>query len=61
MAEDAAQIRDDAEAAEKFASKGPYTLEQLRVSPEDEEFPTYGAFKKIDLVKRFGDAPKGYE
>jgi hypothetical protein len=61
MAEDAAQIRADAEVAEEFASKGPYPLEKLQASPVDEEFPTFGAFKKIDLVKRFGDAPAGYE
>jgi hypothetical protein len=61
MAEDAAQIRDDAVIAEEFASEAPHPLEKLQASPEYEEFPTYAAFKKIDLVKRFGDAPAGYQ
>ncbi len=62
MAEDIAKLRSETEIAEDFASKGPYTLEQLRVSPNDEEFPTFDAFKKIDdLGKRFGPAGDGYE
>jgi hypothetical protein len=62
MAEEVTELRAETEIAEEFASKGPYTLEQLRVSPDDEEFLSFDAFKKSDdLDKRFSPAEDGYE
>ena len=60
-------LRADAEVALEFAAKGPRSLDELRVSTEDETFPSYDAFKKAEpsdqeeLTKRFGPAPPGYE
>lgn len=67
MAEDVTELRSEAQVAEKFADGGPYTLEQLRARTypddlqQDEEFSSFRAFKKIDLIKRFGPPPDGYE
>ncbi|HLZ65460.1 MAG TPA: hypothetical protein VKQ29_04470 [Aliidongia sp.] len=54
-------LKGDTDAALEFASGGPRALEELRVSPQDESFSSYDAFKKEDLVKRFGPAGDGYE
>lgn len=61
MAEEFETLKGETDAALEFASGGPRTLEELRVSPEDESFSSYDAFKKEDLVKRFGPAGDGYE
>lgn len=63
MAEEFEELRAEAEIAEEFANKGTYTLEQLRPagSTGDEEFPSFAALKKIDLIKVFGPAPKYFE
>ncbi|MDI9847274.1 hypothetical protein QM467_04265 [Rhodoblastus sp. 17X3] len=44
-----------------MSKKGPYSLEQLRVSPDDKSFLSFSEFKKIDLAKYFGPAGDGYE
>jgi hypothetical protein len=55
------------DAALKFAAGGPRTLEELRVSDEDRGFASMKEFVKIDdgdtvdLEKRYGPAPPGYE
>jgi hypothetical protein len=61
LAQDAAELRTETQVAEEFANKGPYTLDDLRVSQTDQTFPSYAAFTKIDLVKRFGPAGPGME
>jgi hypothetical protein len=63
MAGEFEELRAEAEIAEDFANKGPYTLEELRPpgSTGDETFDSFAALKKIELVKRFGPAPPGYE
>jgi hypothetical protein len=61
MAQESAVLKRDADAAIEFVQKGPYSLEQLRVSPDDISFSSFGEFKKIDLAKYFGPAGDGYE
>jgi len=67
MATELETLHKDADIAIEFASGGPRTLEELRVSSQDESFSSYGAFKKKeffeegDLLKRFGPAGDGYE
>jgi hypothetical protein len=48
-------------AAAKFVKKGPQTLEDLRVSPQDEGFATSDAFIKLLLDKRWGPAGQGLD
>jgi hypothetical protein len=59
--EELATLKSDADVALEFAKKGPYSLDELRVSSEDEAFPSFSAFKKIDLFKRFPPAGPGME
>ncbi|WP_296714224.1 hypothetical protein, partial [Rhodoblastus sp.] len=54
-------LKRDADAAIEFVQKGPYSLEQLRVSPDEKAFSSFSEFKKIDLGKYFGPAGDGYE
>jgi hypothetical protein len=61
MAEENAALKRDADAAIKFVQNGPYSLEQLRVSPDDKAFSSFSEFKKINLAKYFGPAGDGYE
>jgi hypothetical protein len=69
MAETAAELRRlkiDAQAAIDFIEKGPYRLEDLQVSPDNEAFSSYREFYKgfleqQDLEKRFGRAGDGLE
>ncbi len=61
MAHEFVSLKTDVDAANEFAKKGPQRLEDLRVSAKDESFSSFDAFKKIDLVKRFGPAGDGYE
>lgn len=63
MAGEFEELRTEAEVAEEFANKGPYTLEQLRPagSQGDKQFSSFAALKKIDLDKFFGPAPKYFE
>jgi hypothetical protein len=61
LAEENAALKRDAAAAIKFVRDGPYSLEQLRVSPDDKAFSSFSEFKKIDLIKYFGPAGDGYE
>jgi hypothetical protein len=51
----------DVAAAVDFVRKAPYTLDQLRVSPESMSFPSYDAFYKADLEKYFDPAGAGYQ
>ena len=53
-------------AAIDFVKKGPYCLDDLRMSPDDQSFSSVDAFKKIsllsiELMKRFGNATPGSE
>ncbi len=52
-------------AVDEFIRGGPYTVEQLRLSPSDESFSSYGAFRKdapdVSAEKRFGPAGDGYQ
>lgn len=68
MAEDLAEIAGEVaegnaavDAAAAFVEQGPRTLEELSMSAEEESFPSFDAFKKDDLDKRFGPAGEGYE
>jgi hypothetical protein len=61
LAEDYAALKRDAAAAIEFVQNGPHDLEQLRVSPADEAFSSFGEFKKFDFQKRFGPAGDGYD
>jgi hypothetical protein len=61
MAQENAALKRDADTAIEFVQKGPYSLEQLRVSPDDKSFSSFSEFKKIDLAKYFGPAGDGYE
>jgi hypothetical protein len=61
MAEEYAALKRETDAAIEIVQKGPYSLEQLRVSPDDEAFSSFSAFKKIEFGKRFGSAGDGYE
>lgn len=61
MGAEYAALKRDANAAIKFVQDGPYDFEQLRVSRDDEAFPSFGEFKKIAFGKRFGPAGDGYD
>jgi hypothetical protein len=61
MAQENAALKRDADAAIEFVQKGPYSLEQLHVSPDEKAFSSFSEFKKIDLAKYFGPAGDGYE
>ena len=61
MAQENAALKRDADAAIEFIKNGPYSLEQLRVSLDEESFSSFSDFKKIDLAKYFGPAGDGYE
>lgn len=58
---EASKLKTEIEAALDFVNKGPHSLEELQVSATDESFPSFDAFKKEDLLKRFGPAGPGYE
>jgi hypothetical protein len=51
----------DVAAAVDFLRKAPYTLDQLRVSPDSVSFPSYKEFCKVDIEKRFRRAGDGLE
>ena len=58
------KLKIDADAAIEFVKHGPYSLEELQVSSNYEEFSSYGDFIKdaayiAILVKRFGGAGSG--
>jgi hypothetical protein len=60
------QLNIDTQAALDFVASGPHALDDLRVSPLSESFPSYDAFYKdltIEalLLKRFGRAGDGYQ
>jgi hypothetical protein len=61
MAEENAALKRDADAAIKFVQNGPYSLEELRASPDDKAFSSFSEFKKIKLAKYFGPAGDGYD
>ncbi len=51
----------DVEAAVTFVKRGPRTLGELGVGAREKSLPSFDAFKKGDLEKRFGSAGDGYE
>jgi hypothetical protein len=51
----------DVAAAVDFLRKAPYTLDQLRVSPESISFPSYDDFYKVGVEKHFRRAGDGQE
>jgi hypothetical protein len=58
------KLKIDAEAAIEFVKHSPYSLDELQVSSNYEEFSSYGDFIKDAayialIVKRFGDAGSG--
>src|SRR5580704_6304398 len=58
------KLKIDADAAIEFVKHGPYSLEELQVNSDYEEFSSYGDFIKDAayialLVKRFGGAGSG--
>jgi hypothetical protein len=58
------KLKIDADAAIEFVKHGPYSLEELQVSSDYEEFSSYGNFIKDAahialIVKRFGAAGSG--
>jgi hypothetical protein len=58
------KLKIDADAAIEFVKHGPYSLEELQVSSDYEEFSSYGDFIKDAayialVVKRFGGAGSG--
>ena len=58
------KLKIDADAAIEFVKHGPYSLEELQVSSDYEEFSSYGDFLKDAayialLLKRFGGAGSG--
>jgi hypothetical protein len=59
--EEAQLVKADADAALDFVNGGPRDLDELRVTPQDEAFSSFDAFKKDELAKRFGPAGDGYE
>ena len=66
-AKEYADLTAQGEQAADFIKGGPYTLEQLRATPEDISFSSFDAFKKTDTddkapVDKFaGPAGEGYE
>jgi hypothetical protein len=61
MTGEALKLKSETDAAVEFVNNGPYDLDQLRVSQDDESFPSFNEFKKVDLVKRVGPAGDGFE
>ena len=68
LAEDIAEIaagiaeeNAEVDAATAFVEQGPRTLEELTMSGEEQSFPSFDAFQKIDLERRFGLAGDGYD
>ena len=68
LAEDIAEIASgvmensvEVDAALAFVRQGPRAIEELTMSAEDEAFPTFWDFKKLELDKQFGEAGDGYE
>jgi hypothetical protein len=69
LAETFAEFRKldaDTKAAVDFLAKGPYSRDDLRVSPDSESFSSYLEFYKGEswedlLLKRFGRAGDGYQ
>jgi hypothetical protein len=58
------KLKIDADAAIEFVKHGPYSLEELQVNSDYEEFSSYGDFLKDAayvalLAKRFGGAGRG--
>jgi hypothetical protein len=58
------KLKIDADAAIEFVKHGPYSLDELQVSSNYEEFSSYGDFIKDAayialMVKRFGGAGSG--
>ena len=58
------KLKIDADAAIEFVKYGPYSLEELQVSSNYEEFSSYGDFIKdaaniAFIIKRFGGAGSG--
>jgi hypothetical protein len=58
------KLKIDADAAIEFVKHGPYSLDELQVSSNYEEFSNYGDFIKDAayialIVKRFGAAGSG--
>jgi hypothetical protein len=58
------KLKIDADAAIEFVKHGPYSLDELQVSSNYEEFSSYGDFLKdaaniAPIVKRFGGAGSG--
>jgi hypothetical protein len=58
------KLKIDADAAIEFVKHGPYSLDELKVSSNYEEFSSYGDFIKDAayialIVKRFGGAGSG--
>ncbi len=56
MAGEFSTLADETRAAQAFVEKGPQDLSSLLVSSQEEGFASFDAFKKLDLVKRFGPA-----
>jgi hypothetical protein len=62
-----ADLTAQGEMAVNFIKNGPYTLDQLRATPEDKSFSSFDAFKKTDMddkapIDKFaGPAGDGYE
>jgi hypothetical protein len=64
--EDYAELKTDVEAAKEFVDGGPRTIDELRVSQDDESFSSSRAFTKDlsveeKLIKRYGPAGDGWE
>jgi hypothetical protein len=60
------ELQAERQAVLDFIKNGPYTLDQLRVSQNDESFGSYDAFLKDSaeaaiLEKHFGPAGDGYQ
>ena len=60
------QLDIDTKAALDFLAKGPYSLDDLRVTPNFEAFPSYDEFRKGSppdeiVAQRFGRAGTGYQ
>ncbi len=54
------ELEAETKAAIDFIAHGPYSLNELQVSPDSQGFPSYDAFlKDVPVVKRFGSAGEG--
>lgn len=60
-------LQRESEIAAKFLEAGPHPISELQATAQDESFPSFNAFKKIEpltpaeLEKRFGSAGEGME